>query len=142
MNAQEDQAKLGGQAISLCLAEYAVLSQKDFPESIDRAYVDARVDMLDLLFTHGEGGSFGERDKDYQAYIACRVLLSPDMEVQALREGFSLLKVTDEDYSKVDFYSEPVEELLYLREGEAFKFIKSQPFSPERIDALQFPDDP
>jgi len=140
MGEYSELAKLGNEAISLCLSEYASIKGESFPPEVDRAYIHAGQDMLGIVFSRGETGTFGKRDANYQAFVSCGVGLQPAMHVQDLREGYSILKERDVVADDTAFYEGHIDELLYLRDGVKFNFSQGQVFSSERIDALQFPE--
>jgi|SRR5690606_16368266 len=143
MSDYSDLSKAGEEAIALCLSRYEQIKESDFPNEVDRAYVYAgehqNKDVFGILFTRGEMGTFGNRDAFYQALVSCDVLLKPEMYVNNLREGYSILKEGEVSVDDTAFLKGHVKELLYLRQGGEFTFDKGQIFSPEKINALQLP---
>ncbi|WP_444897526.1 hypothetical protein [Microbulbifer sp. SSSA005] len=129
----------GVKAIDLCLVEYTRIKGNVFPEDIDRAYVYVGKNMMGVLFTRGEIGTFGKRSTSYQAFVSCGVSLHPRLQVRDLMDGYSVLKGADITTEEPDLRNEHVDELLYFRNGMAFSFSKGQTFSPKKIDKLQLP---
>lgn len=133
-------SRRGSEAIEMCSAEYTQIKRDAFPPGVDRAYVYAGNNMLGVLFAHGEVGTFGKRDENYQAFVSCSVALQPKMHVQELREGYSILKGSEEAIADEALYNGDVDELLYIRDEMTFRFKNGQAFSPEKIDRLQLRD--
>ena len=128
----------GNKAIDLCIAHYEALAKQDFFVDVDRAYVLATDEKMDILFSKGEVGTFGKRSEGYRSYLACGVLSSGEMEIYFLGEP---LKDTLVEVAGVKQISEmpnvEAVDLLFLRDEKGFKFSDSQNFDPENIEVLK-----
>ncbi len=128
----------GKKAIDLCIARYQALAKQNFFIDVDRAYVLATDEKMDILFSKGEVGTFGKRSEAYRSYLACGVLASDGMEVYFLGEP---LKDTLVEVDGVKQISEipniEAIDMLFMRGTKGFEFSGSQKFDPESIDVLK-----
>lgn len=127
----------GTDAIEMCQAEYTKITGDTLPSDIDRVYILAGKHKLGLMFTRGEMGTFGERSKNYKGMVSCYVFLHPNMHVQDIRERFTILKESETPIDEAAFFKEHIDELLFLRDGQQFRFNNMQVFSADRINALE-----
>ena len=85
-------------AINFCLNKYQSESGDSPIADIDRVYIHKSNGYMNLMFTHGEMGTFGDRDDDYTSFISCGVKSDKDVEVVYIQnEKF------EEVYSKHGF---------------------------------------
>jgi hypothetical protein len=135
-------ASLPQRAIDLCVGEYTRLSGRALEPGVDRAYVlvgDAKLAQLDILFTRGEVGTFGERSKSYEAHLYCGVLTRSTMKIHSLRRPLQN-PLIDLPGAKQLTEIQPASELresLYLRTDDGFRFVAEQPFDPDKIEVEQ-----
>ena len=131
-------AALQRRAIDFCVAEYTRLSGRALERDLDRAYVlagDAKLAQLDVLFTRGEVGTFGERSKQFVPYLYCGLLTHSPMKIWALVKPLRNPLIHLPGVKQLT-ESQPISELresLYLRTGDGFRFVAEQPFDPDKI---------
>lgn len=126
-------------AVEFCKNEYIHLSNKVFHKDIDRVYVLASNNKMDLLFTHGEVGTFGDRSDKYKSFLSCGVLNTEDFELYFLGEPLkdplvlkpNVLQITESGYT------ETLWDLLFLKKGSIFELAESKIFSTEDIESLK-----
>lgn len=134
----DERIAFGETAIRLCSEQYVEVTGNPLPDFVDRAYIDAGEDAMELALTRGEVGTFGKRAPDYRVVVACRVDLKPRVELSRWTVFYPAWKSSGAlDYQGL--YDSELEEMLYLRDGDRFKFEASHPFSEERFNAIEFP---
>lgn len=128
--AETDSLGMVERAISLCVSEYSRLSDEAFFSEVDKAYVHVSSNLFGVIFARGEVGTFGERSKDYRAYLSCGVDASDGLKIFSLVSPMSdpLIELPESESIDHDFYKGNVKELLYKRSGDQFIFVVSQDF--------------
>lgn len=128
-------------AIELCVNEYGRLSDKAIPESIDRVYVLISSEKMDLLFAHGEVGTFGGRSADYKSFFSCGVLSAESPELYFLGEPLKDPLVLKPNVPQIteSGSAETLWDLLFLKDGSEFEFSEGKIFSTDDIEVLKGP---
>lgn len=125
-------------AINLCLNKYQSETGVAPTTEIDRVYIHESDDFMNLIFTHGEMGTFGDRSDDYATFISCGVKSGKSVEVVFIqnekfeevysKQGFEL--------SNLSFELIGVVEYLYKENNGKYSFYATQVFNPEKINNL------
>ncbi|RTE85931.1 MULTISPECIES: hypothetical protein [Gammaproteobacteria] len=112
------------EAVHLCLKEYSELFESGLSEEVDRVYVHFSPEVMGVIFTRGEAGSFGERSNNYRAFLSCGVSMSPSFQIYFL--GSPSLEPLIELSGANDFdnalYSQAFRELMFVWDGDKFNF--------------------
>ena len=125
-------------AINLCLNKYQSEAGATPATEIDRVYIHKSGAFMNLMFTHGEMGTFGDRSEDYTSFISCGVKSDKDVEVVYIQN-----KKFEEVYSKhgfdladLSFELSGVEEYLYKVSNGKYIYHGKQDFNPDKINNL------
>jgi hypothetical protein len=126
-------------AVELCVKEYSRLSNKIVAEDIDRVYVLVSNEKMDLLFAHGEVGTFGNRSEKFKSFFSCGVLNTENPKLYFLGEPLKDPLVSNPDVLQIteSGYAETLWDLLFLKKGSEFEFVESKVFSTDDIEPLK-----
>jgi len=126
-------------AVELCVGEYSRLSNNVVSEDIDRVYVLVSNEQMDLLFAHGEVGTFGERSDKFKSFFSCGVLNTENPKLYFLGEPLRDPLVSKPDVLQVteSGNTETLWDLLFLKNGSEFGFSESKIFSTDDIEPLK-----
>jgi hypothetical protein len=128
-----DDASLEQRAIDRCVDEYTRLSGRALDPEVGRAYAVAGDGKVELLFTRGELGTFGERSASYRAYLSCGVL-SDSMKIYFLVEPLRDPWVDVPGSQQITEAPRPdLRESLYLRTDAGFELAGEQPRDPDKV---------
>lgn len=129
----------GREAIELCVKRFEELSERAFFKEVDRVYVLTTGEQLELLFTRGEVGTFGERSQGYKPYLACGVILSSrKMDFYYLGEPLKDALIEVAGISQISEIPDvQAVDLLYLRDKSGFSFVDGHQFDPSKIEILR-----
>lgn len=119
--------------IHQCQTEIERRTEKKLSHEADRAYVyeSASESYYTMQFSHGAVGTFGPRGADQGTVWSCSV---DHGEIKFLG-NLSSPPLIDKEYEVPDYnQGDNVNEYLYLRFGDGFKFIAVQKFDENNID--------
>ena len=125
-------------AINLCLNKYQSEAGETPATEIDRVYIHKSGTLMNLLFTHGEMGTFGNRSNDYASYISCGVKSEKRLEVVFIQnEKFEeVYSKRGFDLADLSFELSGVEEYLYKVSNGKYIYHGKQVFNPDKINNL------
>ena len=109
----------GKKLIETCISAL----DKKLNERANRAYIEEFKKGYTIAFTHGEAGTFGKRDLNYEQLLVCGI---SNNKVVFLGKPFGNASIDLLDEYPYENHQEEVIESLYLKEGEGFKYCCSQ----------------
>lgn len=119
-------------AIDLCTRTLHKKAGSNSLADVDRVYVDAFQGGIDISFSHGAVGSFGERSRDQRSVWVCGVTFNQVVLLVGGGISSNPLVGTYDSHS-YDNYEATVIELLFLRDGDKFKFHQAQIFDEKNL---------
>lgn len=128
----------GREAVELCVKRFEALSGKKFFKEVDRVYVLTTGEQLELLFTRGEVGTFGERSQSYKPYLACGVMSSSrKIDLYYLSEPLKDALIEVAGISQISEIPDvQAVDLFYLKDKSGFSFVDGHQFDPSKIEIL------
>lgn len=125
-------------AINFCLNKYQSESGVSPAADIDRVYIHKSNGYMNLIFTHGEMGTFGDRADDYSSFISCGVKSEGNIEVVFIQnEKFEeVYAKQDFDLSNLSFELADIKEYLFKLSNGKYIFYGKQDFNPDKINNL------
>lgn len=119
--------------INQCQKEIERRTENKLSHDADRAYVyeSGSESHYTMQFSHGAIGTFGPRGTDQRTVWSCSI---DQGEIKFLG-NLSAPPLIDKEYEVPDYnQGDNVNEYLYLRFGDGFKFISMQKFDEGNID--------
>lgn len=110
-------------AVRQCVSKLAELQKEDTLTEADHAYVDVFENGFTVGFSHGAVGSFGTRNPQQRSLWACGVTKNTVVWLGAPSKNPIIDQPVSSDFEN---YEEDVIEVLFLRDGNSFRYHKAQ----------------
>lgn len=130
--AQESLVPVAGRAIRGCLYEIARAGQEVRALESDTAVVYVNNKFSWINFDFGMDGSFGKRDFSHKTIYSC---IYDNQKHRVISLSAPLRdSVIDEKQPEIPQGQEVIMQMLFTRGLDGFKFLKTQPYSPDNIE--------